>query len=199
MVESTIVPLGPNTTKENIPIPSELEQGSIHNSFNRACPFPGPSSVSKLLADFEKFNVHDENRRPRKSHTGTVDYHNNPAMYFEKSDEMANIRAELEATRLKLAGYESRPSEDPHASNSLEDNLQTPVVPNNTSFDFARKDALTWSDYDSLFPEVPPQPQSPPSDFPVNVPPLRLPSATASFQTTNLGTNVRSSMLYLPY
>jgi hypothetical protein len=198
MVGSTVVPLGPNTSKENIPIPPEAEQGSIQNTFNRGFPFPEPSSISKILADIENFNINNENKRPYASHAGPVNNHNNPNKYFERSNEVASLKAELEVTRRKLAGYETWPNDGLHTHGSFEHDSQSPNIPNNT-FDFAHKDLLTWSDFNSSFPEAPPQPQPPPSDFPIPVPPLRLPPATVPLHTANLGTNVHSSMLYLSY
>jgi hypothetical protein len=196
MVDSTVVPLRPNTNNENISILHKIEQGPIHNASGRGFPFEEPLSISKILADFENFNVNDENKPPRTSHTALVGNYNNSNEYFERSNETASLKTKFETTHHKLAGHGTQSSGSSHTSGTFEHSQRSPITSSNPSFDFVQKDTLTWSDYDPPFSEAPPQPQPPTNDFPISIPPLRLPSATVPFQAVDLGTNVHSRLLY---
>ena len=103
MLESTKSPLGANFNKENILQPDENPIDSLtSNAFDRGFPFQESSSISKMLANFEDFNVNDENRPPSNHHFGI-----NDRPMQTNNTELASLKAELEATRSRLAEYET--------------------------------------------------------------------------------------------
>lgn len=193
MMETTKLPLGTNLNKNNILSPPETQHDPISNIFDRDFPFQESSSVTKMLANFEDSNLNDENILPDEPPLG----HNKK---LETSIEMAGLKAELEATRRRLAEYEMRSDDVPQTSSPLKYNTSNKhnLSSNYPPLDFGHKDILPWSDYDSSILEVPtpPSPHPVPFDFPAHVPPLRLPSTAAPFNA-NTPARINSSMLYL--
>jgi hypothetical protein len=182
MIESTTLPLRSNINKDNIPNTHETERETAGNVFDRGFPFHESSSITNMLAELEDFNINNENQLPENTHL-VLNHSNNPSVLFQTNNELTTLRAELEATRRKLAEYESRSKPIPRRSGPLTHNAESrsPFSSNSASFDFVHKDILPWSDYDSTFLEVPQQPHPSPVDFPSSFPPCRLPSAAVPF------------------
>src|SRR5437762_772966 len=188
MLKSSNSPLGTNLNKENIlNLHENPPDSTTSNAFDRSFPFQESPSITKMLANFEDFDINDENRPPSNPHFGI-----NDRSLQTDNTELASLKAELEATRRRLAEYETpRFNDVPQTSSGLlkynpssknvffsSSNHPPPPPP---SFDFVHKDILPWSDYDSSFLEIH-TPHPLPSDFHTSVPPLRLPSPTGPFQ-----------------
>lgn len=202
MVESTESPLLTNFNKENILKPYENPLDSTtSNAFDRGFPFQESSTISKMLANFEEFNINDENRPPSNLHFGI-----NEGPSQSDNTELANLKAELEASRRRLAEYETLGSNDipmqtssgflkynPSSKNVFTSSNNAPTPPR--PLDFVHKDILTWSDCDSSFLEIP-SPHPMPFDFHGPIPPLRLPPPKGPFHAQpDPLTNINSGIL----
>jgi hypothetical protein len=181
MVESTKHPLETNLNKNNILGSPGNQRESTSNVFDRGFPFQESSPITRMLSNFEEFNINDENIAPNSSHIKQLD----------AKSEVASLKAELDATRRRLAEYETSRSKDmlqtpagpPKCHNIRNNDVYSSTTP---SIDFVHKDILPWSDYNSSFLDVPTQPPPAPHpsafDYTAPVPPLRLPSTSAPFQ-----------------
>lgn len=203
MFESTNSPLGNNFNKENIPNPHENPIDSIaSNAFDRTFQFQESSSINKMLVNLEGFDINDENRPPSSNPHVKI----NDSPLETDNIELANLKAELEATRRRLAEYETSRSSDvptqtssgllkynPSSKNVFSSSSNAPPPP----LDFIHKDILQWSDNDSSFLEIP-TPHPLPFDFHAPIPPLRLPPSTGPFHPPpNPVSNINSSILHL--
>jgi hypothetical protein len=193
MIKSTKLPLGTNVNKINIVNSPETQHELTSDAFDRGFPFQESSSVTKILTNFEEFDINDENESPINSPPGCN------GQLETNNYEVASLKAELDATRRRLAEYETRSIDIPQTSNPLKHNSANKTVfPSSTpSLDYVHRDNLTSCDYDSSFMEIhtppPPPPHPSPLDFPASVPPLRLPSTVAPFQANplpNIGSGI---------
>ena len=179
MSEPTALPLATNHNKSNICEPYE----STENSFDRGFPFPEGSSITKLLTDLENLTVTDENTNPLHVAAG-----NNA---LQRRDDVDILKAELEATRRKLAEYEARSNVG-----------SQPNVPNNDSSSAnpyscspARnlpRNETGWPEQHSSAPNALPAPRPPLQPFPNSTPALRNPASASPFQIPNSDPNVIS-------
>jgi hypothetical protein len=201
MFESKNSPLGNNFNKENLSNPHENPIDSIaSNAFDQTFQFQESSSINKMLANLEGFDINDENRLPSNPH-----FKINDSLSEKDNIELANLKAELEATRRRLAEYETSQSNDvptqtsssllkynPSSKNVFSSSSNAPPPP----LDFTHKDILPWSGNDSIFLEIP-TPHPLPFDFQAPIPPLRLPSSTGPFHPPpNPVASINSSVLY---
>jgi hypothetical protein len=183
------LPLATNSNRINTN--DQLE--STCNAFDRGFPFQEPSSIGKLLTDLGDFNINDENTPPENPrHILDDDSQKN-----ESNNEVATLKAELDATRRKLAEYELRANSTSQGSSLLNPDIpsKAPFLANNSSLDFVSNEIIPWSDYDSSISEPPLQPHPEPHDFPASVTPLRLPSNPLHFQGTNPGASINPSLV----
>jgi hypothetical protein len=190
MIEPTTLPLTPNINKLNV-----LDApASTCSPLNQGYPFQEPSSITSILADFETFNINDENTSPSKR-PATI--YNNPV---QSNDEVATLKAELEATRRKLADYEARSPVTAQQSMpfTYTQSSRNCFPSDSSTIDFTPTDILPWSDYDSSITDVPPPPHPSPVDFPGSVAPLRLPPTTIAANQT-LASNHISPSTYFNY
>jgi hypothetical protein len=185
MIEPTTLPLAPNINKHNVlDVPD-----STCSPPNSGYPFQEPSSITGLLADFETFNINDENTSPSKRPAAA---NHKPV---QSNDEVATLKAELEATRRKLADYEA------HSNVAVQQSMPFTYTqssrncfPSDSStIDFTPTDILPWSDYDSSITDVPPPPHPSPVDFPGSVAPLRLPSSATAANHALAPNNINPS------
>jgi hypothetical protein len=184
MTESATLALAPNINKTNILDADE----SICNRFDQEYSFQESSTISSILADFDTFNINDENRFPKT----TLPKANNS---IQTDDDVAALKAELEATRRKLANYETRSNTATQPLAFTYTQSSRNCFPSDSStIDFPPNDILPWSDYDSTLTDIPPPPHPSPVDFPTSVPPLRIPSANVSLQAPVSGSNINSSI-----
>src|SRR5271170_551199 len=102
MIGSTTNPLGINTNKENILNLHETNLLPPNTVFREGFLFPDEPSSMPLGS--LKIN-NDENRYPLDTPPLFASRHS-PPKSFKPSNEMASLKAELEATRRKLAEYE---------------------------------------------------------------------------------------------
>ena len=199
MLESTKFPLSTNFNKENILNPRENTLDSTtSNVFDRGFSFQKSSSISKMLANLEDFSINDENRPP-----SNPQFEINDRPLQTDNAELTSLKAELEATRRRLAEYETSRSNDlptETSSGLLKYNPSSKNVFSSSSnatppppLDFVHKDILPWSDYDSSFLEVP-TPHPSPFDFHAPIPPLHLPPPFHA--PLNPVTNINSGILY---
>ena len=201
MLESVKSPLGANFNKENILQPHDNSLDSAtSNAFDQGFPFQESSSISNMLANFEDFNINDENRPPSNPH-----FRINDRPLHADNTELASLKAELEASRRKLAEYETSRSNDvrtetssgllkynPSSKNVFSSSSNPPPPPP----DFVHKDILPWSDYDSSLFEIP-TPHPLPFDFHAPIPPLRLPPPTGPFHApSNPDPNINTGIIF---
>src|SRR5271156_7204463 len=119
MPESKPKSLATNINKTNINNENELHSCSppVH-AFEQVLPYQeNSSSIAKFFEDFQALGLNDENQIPQSSFPGLNDMAQNAP-----ENEIALLRAELEATRSKLAHYEAAtaPQRFPHACASPE-------------------------------------------------------------------------------
>jgi hypothetical protein len=179
MIEPTTLPLATNYNKVNILAPHE----SADNSFDHDFPFPEASSITKILTDFGNLNVSDENTLtdPLRVVAGNDN--------LKGIDDVVTLKAELEATRRKLAEYEARSK---IGSQSPKDDSSQSPYSSSPKRNLPRNDTV-WPEHKSSIPNAPPPPRPSPLQFPYSVPPLRIPSASLPFQIPNSDTNPISS------
>lgn len=193
MKESMPVPLGINLNKDNIPVLRDTHCDSTFNASDRGF----TSSITKLLEDFENFNIYNKNGHLENAESSLQGDNDNTTS--DSSNEVAGLKAELEATRRKLAEYEGRSGRLPPASarslQSARNNSPSPSP--NGSLDLDEKDTLPFGPYEfQPLKSLPPPPLLPPPtpiDFPAPITPLRLPSASMPYHTINPGTVNRST------
>jgi|SRR5579859_3908926 len=169
MITPVPLALSSNVNKVNILESHAEKQRSFGSNYNFQS--KEVSSIANLLANFQ---LHDENTPPLRCYDRQE----------KKEDNVASLKAELEATRRKLAEYESRSKNFPQQRSSFfsPPPKQIASPSETTSVDFTTTDMFPWSEYDSPNSGLPPPPHPSPNDFPVSVPPLSLPSASLPFQ-----------------
>ena len=183
MIESIKNPLGINTNKENILNPHETNPLPPNTVFREGFLFPNEPSSTPLGS----LNINnDENKYPLDSPPLFASRQSSPKT-FKTVNEMASLRAELEATRRKLAEYERLSNKAQQPLKSITPS-RSPVTSNtSSSFDYGYNDIMPWSDFGSSASEVPPPPHPLPMEFSAPIPPLRLPSVSVTGQSGNLG------------
>jgi hypothetical protein len=182
MIEPTTLPLATNYNKVNILAPHE----SADNSFNHDFAFPEASSMTKILTDFGNLNVSDENTLTDPLRV--VGDHKN----LQGIDDVVTLKAELEATRRKLAEYEARSKIGSQSSKPLKDDSSQSPYSSSPKRNLPRNETV-WPEHQSSLPNAPPPPRPSPLQFPYSVPPLRIPSASLPFQIPNSDSNPISS------
>jgi hypothetical protein len=183
MREPSTLPLATNYNKVNILGPHD----SADNSF-AAFPY-SETSLAKILTDFGKSSRSDETTLtdPRRIGTG---FREN----IQGADDVATLKAELEATRRKLAEYEGHSRTLSQSSTALQDQSpsRSPYLSNSPGRNIPRNETI-WPESLSSIPNIPAPPRPSPRHFPFSVPPLRLPSATVPFQNPSSDHNLTSS------
>ena len=190
MIETMTTPLGINTNKDNILMPRESTPLPPDTSFREGFLFPD-EHPSIPLGSLDINN--DENKFPLDT-PPLFAPRQIPHKSFNPDNEMGNLRAELEATRRKLAEYEGRSNHGPQSLRSTPPNRSPVTSTTSSSFDYGYNDIMPWSDFGSSASQRP-QPLRPvPMEFSVPVPPLRLPSTSIQYQSGNAGSTVTPSI-----
>jgi hypothetical protein len=190
MIESTTNPLGININKENVLNPHETNPLPPNTVFREGFLFPDEPSSTTLGS----LNINnDENKYPLEPPL-FASKQSSPKT-FKTDNEMASLRAELEATRRKLAEYEGFSNKVPQPLKSITPSRSPVTSTTSSSFDYGYNDIMPWSDYGSSASEVPPAPRPLPMDFAPPVPPLRIPSASIPRQSGTPGSTITPGIL----
>ena len=166
MLETKPKSLATNINKTNTNHENEVHGCSppVH-AFEQVLTYPDNSSLTKFLEDFQAMGLNDENYISPSSFQGVNDLAPN-----EPETEIALLKAELEATRSKLAQYEAVVPPQPFPSGPT----------GGSSSECPVSDGFPWSDTtcSDLYPGSSPLPVP----VPTPVPPLRLPATPTTFQ-----------------
>jgi hypothetical protein len=182
MIEYTTNPLGININKENVLNPHETNPLPPNTVFREGFLFPDEPSSTPLGS----LNINnDENKYPLEPPL-FASRQSSPKT-FKTDNEMTSLRAELEATRRKLAEYEGLSNKVPQSLKSITPSRSPVTSTTSSSFDYGYNDIMPWSDYGSSASEVPSAPRPLPMDFAPPVPPLRIPSASIPGQSGTPG------------
>lgn len=183
MLEPSTLPLATNYNETNIAGPRDSADSSFAS-------FPySEASIAKILTDFGKLSLNDENTLTDPLRIGTSFRDN-----LQGVDNVATLKAELEATRRKLAEYEAHTRTVSQSSTALQDQSpsRNPYSSNSPGRNIPRNEAI-WPEPLSSIPNIPPRPRPSPLRFQFSVPPLRLPSAAVPFQASSSDPSLTSS------
>ena len=176
MIESKPKSLATNINKTNINNETEFRLCSPRmHAFEQVLPYQeNSSSIAKFFEDFQALGLNDENQIPQSSLPSLNEMAQNAP-----ENEIAMLRAELEATRSKLAQYEgaTQPQHFPQACASSE---------------YHGSDSFQWSDTTSS--DLYTVPNTLSVEAPSSVPPLRLPSTPPYFQSATQNAPVSQSI-----
>jgi hypothetical protein len=198
MIEPPTLPLAPKLNATNVLDDSENLE-STSETIDHGYGLQGTSSVTKMLAELAHFSLEDENMPPSKVQRSFATSNNVTVKHLETSNDVGALKAELEATRRKLAEYEAKSLSSPQNSVPTKYSTSTglPFSPNHTSLEFSQSDTSPWSDYDSSSSVLPRPPRPSPLDFPATVPPLHLPpTASVPFHLSNTATNINPCLIH---
>jgi hypothetical protein len=197
MIEPPTLPLAPKLNATNVLDDSENLE-STSETIDQGYALQGTSSVTKMLAELAHFSLEDENIPPNKVVRSFATNHNLTVEHIESSNDVGALKAELEATRRKLAEYEANSVPFLQKSIPIECTTSTrlPFSSEHTPLGFSQTDTSPWSDYDSSSSVLPRPPRPSPRDFPATVPLLHLPpTASVPFQLSNTATNINPCLI----
>jgi hypothetical protein len=191
MIESKTNPLGINTNKDNIVNPHEPYPLPPNTIFRDGFLFPDESSSIPLGG----LNINnDENKYPLDTSPLFSPRHSSPKS-FKMGNEMASLKAELEATRRKLAEYERLSNKAQQPLKSITPSRSPVTSTTSSSFDYGYNDIMPWSDFGSSASEVL-RPHHPlPMEFSAPVAPLRVPAGSMTCQSGNPGSTITPGIL----
>src|SRR5271170_5006459 len=191
MIESMTNPLGINTNKENILNPHETNPLPPNTVFREGFLFPNEPSSTPLGS----LNINnDENKYPLDS-PPLFASRQSSSKTFKTVNEMASLRAELEATRRKLAEYEGLSNKAQQPLKSITPSRSPVTSTTSSSFDYGYNDIMPWSDFGSSASEVLPPHHPLPMEFSAPVAPLRVPAGSMTCQSGNPGSTITPGIL----